>query len=505
MSSPDLHAAQLGTPGEPCAECGAPLAGDQRYCLNCGARRGARRLDPIAVARGQGATAAPPRQPPRRPRIAAAPLEMPGPRAVGAAALAVLGFGIAAGALAGPRAGTASAGRRPIAIVVSPPAAAPAPAPAATTPHPHAAPAPTPAPNEVAAAPPSSPAPAAATPAPSAPAHKAPAHHHNKTPAKPTPPAPVKHVWLVALANQGADALFGPQSTAPYLSKQLVPKGLFLPNWFAISHGEAPNLIAAVSGQAPNPATQADCQQYVDFQNGSGCVYPAKTATLADQLTGAGLTWRAYLEDEGNVPAGLPASCRHPDLGQPDPWTAPRPGDASLTRRDPFVYFHSIIDSADCGTQVVGLDRLADDLKDPQQTPAFSYLAPNACHDGRDEPCADGAPAGPPAADAWLQTVVPQILASKAYADGGLIVITSDQGAAADATGCCGIADGQGGGRVGALLLSPFVEPGASFKDAFDHLFGLDPLGHAGDADLPKLGGAAFPRSQELHKRATSS
>ena len=30
---------------EPCRECGAPLAADQRYCLNCGRRRGEPRLD----------------------------------------------------------------------------------------------------------------------------------------------------------------------------------------------------------------------------------------------------------------------------------------------------------------------------------------------------------------------------------------------------------------------------------------------------------------------------
>lgn len=35
----------LGEAGEPCAECGAPLAGDQRYCLNCGRRRSGPRVD----------------------------------------------------------------------------------------------------------------------------------------------------------------------------------------------------------------------------------------------------------------------------------------------------------------------------------------------------------------------------------------------------------------------------------------------------------------------------
>jgi hypothetical protein len=35
----DIHAPTLGAQGEPCTSCGAPLAGDQRYCLECGARR----------------------------------------------------------------------------------------------------------------------------------------------------------------------------------------------------------------------------------------------------------------------------------------------------------------------------------------------------------------------------------------------------------------------------------------------------------------------------------
>jgi hypothetical protein len=35
----------LGGQGEPCRECGAPLAADQRYCLNCGVRRSDARVD----------------------------------------------------------------------------------------------------------------------------------------------------------------------------------------------------------------------------------------------------------------------------------------------------------------------------------------------------------------------------------------------------------------------------------------------------------------------------
>jgi len=35
----------LGQAGEACRECGAQLAADQRYCLNCGRRRGGPRVD----------------------------------------------------------------------------------------------------------------------------------------------------------------------------------------------------------------------------------------------------------------------------------------------------------------------------------------------------------------------------------------------------------------------------------------------------------------------------
>lgn len=45
MSDPAATTQILGKQGEPCRECGAPLAADQRYCLNCGKRRGEPRID----------------------------------------------------------------------------------------------------------------------------------------------------------------------------------------------------------------------------------------------------------------------------------------------------------------------------------------------------------------------------------------------------------------------------------------------------------------------------
>jgi hypothetical protein len=53
----------FGRDGEPCPACGAPLAGDQRYCLHCGARRPEARLEFLDVldedVRARRAAAAP--------------------------------------------------------------------------------------------------------------------------------------------------------------------------------------------------------------------------------------------------------------------------------------------------------------------------------------------------------------------------------------------------------------------------------------------------------------
>jgi len=50
----------LGGHGEPCRECGAPLAADQRYCLNCGARRGDARVDYRSYMQQPGSGSTPP-------------------------------------------------------------------------------------------------------------------------------------------------------------------------------------------------------------------------------------------------------------------------------------------------------------------------------------------------------------------------------------------------------------------------------------------------------------
>jgi phospholipase C len=322
---------------------------------------------------------------------------------------------------------------------------------------------------------------------------------------------PIRHVFLIVLENKNFDATFGPATRAPYLGHELASKGALLTQYYAIGHLSLGNYIAMISGQPPTPATQRDCRVFTDFSQtappdengvvaGTGCVYPASVKTIADQLEARGLTWRGYMEDMGTNPAREAAVCAHPALGSPG-IIAATPGDNYTYRHNPFIYFHSIIDrQADCAAHNVNLDRLKSDLASISTTPNFSFIVPNVCDDGHDNPCADGRAGGLAAIDPFLKLWVPRILTSPAFKKDGLLIITFDE-SGGDATACCdeptgpntdkpGLG-GPGGGRIGAVMLSPFIKAGTVSDAPRNHydllrgiedLFGLAPLGYAHEA-----------------------
>ncbi|MGZ4203311.1 MAG: alkaline phosphatase family protein, partial [Thermoleophilaceae bacterium] len=151
---------------------------------------------------------------------------------------------------------------------------------------------------------------------------------------------PIKHVWVIVLENESATTTFGANSPAPYLAKVLPANGAFVGNYFGIGHASLDNYIAMISGQAPNPITQADCQQYTDIFPGTvgsdgqtvglGCVYPTAVKTVADQLSAKGLGWKGYMQDMGNDPTREAATCAHPNLNSSD-------GTQSATAKDSYA------------------------------------------------------------------------------------------------------------------------------------------------------------------------
>jgi hypothetical protein len=341
-------------------------------------------------------------------------------------------------------------------------------------------------------------------------------------PGSPSLPA-IHHVWQIQLENESESASFAAAGT--YLHS-LTTQGVFLPDYYATGHVSADNYIAQISGQLGNPATLSDCQQYVDFegsvtatgyQTGAGCVYPASVLTLADQLTTAGLSWNGWMEDMGNDLTRETATCGQPvgsTAGVAGTSTPPGTSDKSQSataadqyaaRHNPFVYFHSLVDvrggakQSPCQKFVLPFKDFPASLKQPA---SFSWITPNLCDDGHDAPCkgpdatgANPGPGGLTSANSFLQKWIPVIEASPTYRHDGMIVITFDEAADTDTSSCCGEVPGTtgvvpeagpsfGGGKVGAVLLSPLLTAHTSscaynhfsMLHTYEDLFGIKTL-----------------------------
>lgn len=323
---------------------------------------------------------------------------------------------------------------------------------------------------------------------------------------------PINHVFVINIENKGYDATWGPGSAAPYLAQTLRSKGVLLNTYYGTAHNSQPDYVAQISGQGPNDQMQGDCQVYSAFVQtgtvapgqavGQGCVFPTSVPNLTDQLKAKNLKWKGYMEDMG-VP------CRHPALNAVDDTQKARVGDQYAVRHNPFMYFSTITGAADCAQNVVDLGQLTADLAATSTTPNLSYITPNLCHDGHDAPCVDGQPGGLTSVNTWMQTWVPKILSSPAFKADGMLVITADEsdGPQSDATACCGEGPGPntplpgisglGGGRIGALVLSPYVKGGTWSTTSYNHysllasiedVFQVPYLGYAATAGLNRFG-----------------
>jgi hypothetical protein len=333
----------------------------------------------------------------------------------------------------------------------------------------------------------------------------------------------VRHVFVIVLENQNYAATFGKPSADPYLAATLPASGALLTNYYGIGHESNDNYLAMVSGQAPNPETQADCPSYSNFASigaavspgqvvGSGCVFPSSVPTIGNQLSAAHLRWKGYMQDMGNITSRESTRCGHPALGAQDMTQTAAVGDGYATRHDPFVYFHAVVDKgAYCKRGVVPLGDpsstktgLAHDLRSVRSTPNLSFIVPNLCLDGHDYPCTNQPSPATSALgdiDVFLQTWVPLITHSPAFRKNGMLVVIFDEAAgppSGDSSACCGEqpgpnsaspgVTGPGGGRTGAVVLSPFIKAGTVTSTGYNHysllgsiedLFGLARLGEA--------------------------
>lgn len=253
-------------------------------------------------------------------------------------------------------------------------------------------------------------------------------------------------------------------SNAPYLNDSLLPQASYATRYFNPpgNHPSLRNYLWIEAGQCftycgpdrdPSPSPDG---------------IPAGTPpnALHDLLTAAGISWREYAE---NMPAGV---C---PLANQYPYAA---------RHNPFVYFNDVNgDTGTCLAHERNYSDLAGDLA-ANTVARYNMITPNLCDDGHD----DCAPLNNSIAqvDTWLSTAIPPILASRAYADGGAIFITWDEGEGGD-------------GPIGMIVLSPEARGGgyhnaitythSSLLRTFEEIYGVRPfLGDAQNAtDLSDL------------------
>lgn len=341
---------------------------------------------------------------------------------------------------------------------------------------------------------------------------------------------PAKHVFVINVENKGFSATWGDgvdgagNGGDPYLATTLRGQGNLLSSYYATAHNSEPNYIAQLSGQGPNLDMQGDCQTYGNIvslgtgplgqvKDAAGCIFPAGTPNLATQLQSAGDTWKGY-EDDMAAPCTHPAAPIAGLVPSIDNTQKATAASEYATRHNPFMYFHDIIDNpGSCASHVVPLTQLDTDLQSYATTPNYSLITPDLCNDGHDTPCANGQPGGLASIDAWMKIWVPKIINSAAFQQDGVLIITADEAdfpsTSNDVTGqtaCCGEAaqnvpkagiTNDGGGLIGALVISKWVKPGSWSTTPYNHyallasiedVFGLSKIGYAADPNLDHFG-----------------
>ena len=192
--------------------------------------------------------------------------------------------------------------------------------------------------------------------------------------AAPSPtPVAKPHIFIIVMENKSPSQALSGTYTA-----SLARRYAFLTNYHAVTHPSLPNNLALTSGNT--------------WRITDDGYHPLPRGGIDDQLTAAGISWRAYME-------GMSDDCLT-DSGN------------YAVRHNPFAYY-----GGRCPATVVSFDRLSGDLA--ANTPQFVWISPDMRNDTHDCPVECG--------DAWLASTVPQILSSTAWKQNGVLFFVWDE------------------------------------------------------------------------------
>jgi phospholipase C len=233
-----------------------------------------------------------------------------------------------------------------------------------------------------------------------------------------TPPAfpahiDVKHIVIVILENKNA----GSAKSQPFMG-WLAGDGVYLAQYYAITHPSQPNYIAMISGSTEGVA-------------GDGNVI------LDRPHIGRFVTWKTYAED-------YPEGACHKDkqIGR------------YVRKHNPFISFVDVADHEAC-RNIVPFTHFEDDFRSGN-LPQLSLVIPNLDDDAHDQPVRF--------ADDWLTAKFKPLMADSSLWTGTLLVVTFDEDAKLLKTA------GGDGNRVYTALWGGAVLPHTVIADvSYDH------------------------------------
>ena len=264
-----------------------------------------------------------------------------------------------------------------------------------------------------------------------------------------TSPTHIDHVFVYVLENTSySDVVGNPQ--APYLNS-LTKQFVLATNYTATGHESLDNYIAMTSGQRPNPLTMADCPIY----GTPLCIMNVKN--IGDQLEAKHFTWKGYMDS-------MPGPCTHSKENSQEQFSSPY-----ATRHNPFMYYSDIVDNVPrCDAHDVPLTDLWNDQA-AGTVPNYSFITPNTCHDAHDSGSSCDAGGGIHEADVFASETIPKILADPSWTNGGLLVVTFDEGATGAEKPSITLNNVDFGGHVYTLLAYPGAVGGRRVGTRFDH------------------------------------
>ncbi len=261
-------------------------------------------------------------------------------------------------------------------------------------------------------------------------------HHHSSAGAQASP-----HVFVIMMENKGAGDIVG-NPAAPFINR-LIHRYGFAARYYAVTHPSLPNYVATIAGSTFGSTSDDDSQRFPG-------------ASIATQLTAAGLTWRAYMES-------MPRPGYAGDVAGSD-------GAILYDRKhDPFLLMSRILGSSRQRSSVVPASRLPRDLTGGQVA-TLSWITPNLCHDmhglGSSGPCPTDQQGLIRTGDRYLGRLVPEIMRSQAWSRGGIIFLVWDEAAESD----LGLGSpGYEGGRVPMVVIAAGVNHHAVSHTLFNH------------------------------------